>query len=196
MNRRFPLHRWLAATLLLAVGCSAPGNLELVSMSFQSIDPPAPFSHKLPLREATWWTDADGTLWIAGDHLTALPIGPVDRFTMQLSLRLPRLPNGKARNYTLTSDSLRAVLDLGPGRSRLQSTRGIAAVYREPGDRLRVSVRCQTARQNRGLSDWTKPEPFLLLAEFVARHAADPAAGRVVVQATEGDGFERAAPAP
>ncbi|MCG3126724.1 MAG: hypothetical protein CHACPFDD_01577 [Phycisphaerae bacterium] len=181
-----------SAFVILLCGCSA-GNLELVSLDFRSIDPPAAQVTRLPLDRCFWWTDESGRLWLAMERIVQIPFLSNVDFEFQLSLRLDRPPQGKARNYTVRDAELRAAARVGPAESRFSSLAGILAVYRESGDRLRGSLRLQVARQvNAMLTGWTQPTRYLMLGSFVAEH--DEVRGRAIAERTETDGFERDVP--
>ena len=186
--------RGLGATLLLLVlGCTGSGRLEFASLDFRTVDPPAPRVSPVSVQECYWWTDPDGQVWIAMQSRRTAFLIPKLRFHFQLSLALERLPAGRARNYKLGRRELRVRVRFGPWESRFSSQTGIAALYRERGDRLRGSVRVQTSRVSmRWLGGWGKPVRYLMLGSFTAVH--DEQRGRAIVEATESGGWGRGTP--
>lgn len=187
--------RWLPALalgagLLLCAGCTGTARIELTSLDFENIDPPPPRVGQLDIGRCFWWEDEEGQVWIAMERQTESFYGPLGRFTFQMSLVLEEPPAGRARNYDVTKRELRAVVRLGPMESRFESARGILALYREPGERLRGTFRLLVARENnRMLGGWSAPRAYLMLGEFEAVH--DPEQGRPIVDATETGGWER-----
>jgi hypothetical protein len=173
----------LAATLLVT-GCTGTGRLEFASLDFRAVDPPPPRVSPVSVQECYWWTEPNGQLWIAmQSHRTPL-IYPELRFQFQLSLALEKLPAGKARDYKLGRRELQVRVRLGPWESRFSSQVGIAALYREPGNRLRGSVRVQTSRVTlQWLGGWGEPVRYLMLGAFTAVH--DEQRGRAIVKAIE-----------
>lgn len=196
-----PLRRWrrrwpaplLSVCLAATAGCGGSARLELVSLNYRAIDPPAPQAARLALDHCWWWTDADGRVWVAMQTQRRSPLGRYGHFEFQLSLALDEPPAGRARNYRITRRSLRARARVGPIESRFTSTAGIVAVYREPGERLRGSFRIATRRQvSRLLGGWSRPARYLIQGTFQAVH--DEARGRPVAELTESHGWERPPP--
>jgi hypothetical protein len=184
------------AVILLGVGlaglagCSGHGRVELVSLTYTSIDPPAPRVARIDLDHCYWWTDAAGQVWVAMEREFRPLFGEFGRFHFQMSLRLERPPSGKARNYFAGKRELRAWVLVGPIQNRLTSAAGIVALYREPGDHLRGSFRLLTRRVvNRWLGGWGRPSSYLMLGTFEAVHDEDR--GRRIAAASESFGWER-----
>ena len=193
------LRRWrglLAVCLCCAVGCRGGGRIELASLNYRAIDPPAappPRVARINLDCCYWWTDDDGRLWIAMQREQALLLSPKWRLQFQRSLALEKLPAGSARDYKITRKALRARLRVGPWEGRFASQAGIIALYREPHDVLRGSMRLQASRTTtRLLGGWSKPTPYLILGSFTA--IRDERRGRAIVEATESSGWGRDVP--
>ena len=169
------------ASLLIIAGCTGSGRLEFASLDFRAVDPPAPRVSPVSVRECYWWTEHDGQVWIAMQSQKTAFFNPKLRFQFQLSLALEKLPAGKARNYKLGPRELQVRVRFGPWESRFSSQTGIAALYCEPGDRLRGSVRVQTTRET---LQWRggggKPVRYLMLGSFTAVH--DEQRGRAIVK--------------
>lgn len=177
------------AFLLVTVGCSR-GRIELSSLDYQTIDPPAPGATSVPLRECYWWTDEDGAVRVAMRYVKNQPLFPQLRTEFNMSLVLEQPPRGQARNYKLNRQTLRAHVRMGPWQSRFTSTVGIAALYRESGGRFRGSLRVQSMRvAARLLGGWGKPTRYLLQGSFTAIN--DERRGREILEITESDGWER-----
>lgn len=191
---RFPRIR--AAALMLglfacvATGCTGGGQIELLNLDLRSIDPPPPRVGRFPAQECYWWTDERDRLWIvARHHQTWWPFSPIGGLSIHLSLRLDKLPSDTAREYTLQTRELRAVAHAGPLEVRYSSQLGIAAVYVEPNEQLRVSARVQAGSETRQLLGWSAPRRNLMLLNL--RAVRDRGAGRAWVELTEAGGWER-----
>lgn len=185
----------LLTLLLLTSGCTGSGRFELTSLDFKAVDPPAPRVSSLKVRECYWWTDPDGNVWLAMQRRITPWFSPRLRFEFQLSLALEKPPAGKARNYDLRRRALRARVKFGPWESRFASQIGIAALYRESGNRLRGSLRVQTTQTSlQFLGGWSKPVRHLMLGSFTAVH--DEQRGRAIAQITESAGWDRDTPPP
>ncbi|MBN2447102.1 MAG: hypothetical protein JXO22_10265 [Phycisphaerae bacterium] len=179
------------ATLPLVAGCAGAGRIELTSLNLRAIDPPAPRTYAMRIDHCYWWQDDDGQVWVALERTGGGLFGRLSESSFQMSLVLEDLPAGEARNYLVSKRELRAVLRAGPVESRFVSSHGILALYREPGDRLRGSFRLYTQRETiRFLGGWTRPMTYLMNGEFIALH--DEQRGRVIADATEPEGWERA----
>ncbi len=183
----------LLLAALVSGGCAQRGRIELVSLDFRNIDPPAPHVVTLRAAECCWWVDERGDLWVAMHREQHVPWRPRLRFELDMSLRLAAPPAGRARNYRLDRDSLRLRIEVGPWQLRFSSMAGIAAVYHESGKRLRGSVRARTRRvTSQLLGGWSKPTGYLLMASFTA--VPDAERGRAIADRTEADGWDRKPP--
>ncbi len=196
-----PAGRWTrrgpAAAVLLAVlaaaGCGGSARVELATLNFSAIDPPAPQVARVVLHRCTWWQDDAGQVWIAMERQEPLVVVP-GHFGFRLSLVLSGLPAGRAREYRVAQRELRAAVRLGPVESRYESILGIVALYREPGDRLRGSFRLLVGQQSsRLLGGWTSPMQQLMLGTFEAVPDTD-GRGRAIAAETEAAGWSRPPP--
>ena len=185
--RRVALWSSLIAALL-AMGCS-PGRLELTSVQFKTIDPPAPRALALDLSEAVWDETEDGRLQIAVRRDATIPLINLRQLVL-FSFDLVRLPNGKAREYKMDRKSLRGVAEIGPGSARFESLGGIAAVYRTDNpNQIRCTFRLIANRYTAQLlGGMGKPQRVLLQGEFVATRSTRTAE---LLGVTEEAGFER-----
>ena len=182
----------LALLVLLPIhtGCRGGGRLELASLSFKSVDPPAPRVTAVKLRECYWWTDDADQVWIAVQSRWSPWFNPKFRLELQMSLVLEKLPAGAARNYELRQRALCGRIRFGPWESRLVSQVGIAAAYRESGNRLHCSMRVQATRvTSQLLGSWGQPVPYLVLGDFTA--VPDEQRGRAIALLTESGGWDR-----
>jgi hypothetical protein len=186
----------LAALLpLLAAGCAGAARLEFVPLNYKSIDPPPALPARVDFQQCCWWVDDDGRLGIAMEKKFTPPFHPEFKFELQVSLLLEKPPAGKARNYPIGRRELRARVKFGVWESRFSSLNGIAAVYRESGDRLRGALRIQTSRvSSELLGGWSEPANYLMLGTFTA--VPDPARGRQIAALTESQGWDRPPNAP
>jgi len=186
----------LAAACLCGIaGCRGSGRIELASLNYGAIDPPAPRLTRLAVQECYWWTDQDERVWVAMQRKQSLPLNPKLQFEFQLSFALEKLPAGKARNYRLAGEELRARVHFGAWESRFTARVGIVALYRATGDRLRGSLRLRATRlSSRLLGGWSRPVPYLMLGTFEA--VRDEQRGRPIAALTESAGWQRRAAAP
>ncbi|GMU84366.1 MAG: hypothetical protein AMXMBFR47_42360 [Planctomycetota bacterium] len=167
--------------------------MQLISLDFRSIDPPAPRVFELSFDRCVWWSDANGRLWLAMSRDMQSILGPLGRVQFEMSIRLEKPPSGKARNYSLAADEVRARIRTALSETRLTSISGILAVYRESGDALRGSFRFQANRHTlQILGGWSRGARFLFLGRFHA--APDAGEAAAIVESTEGPGFERGEP--
>lgn len=186
----------VASLCAAVVGCAAPGRIQLTSLNFREIDPPAPAFSTVELDYCGWWTDDDGKLWIAMERVQRVPLVP-DALVFRMSLALDDPPAGAARNYSVSRKELRAFARFGPAQSRFMSLAGIAALYREPNARFRGSMRLDVAQQTQQLlGQWSGAQRQLMLIEFVAQ--PDDGRGRRIAEESEAVGLPRrpAATAP
>lgn len=194
MNKRvvrLAVHTLLCVVAIGAMcGCAGSGTLELISLNFKSIDPPAPRASRLKLDRCYWWEDESGQVWIAMELERSLLPGDDFRFVFKMSLVLEKMPAGAARNYMVSDRALRAAARIGPAELRFISEAGALALYRERGDRLRGSLRLRVARQyGTMLGGWSRPARYLMQGTFVA--VPGEARGREIAAATEESGFDR-----
>lgn len=181
---------YCVAAAAFFTGCTGSGRIELASLDFTSIDPPDPRVTSLALDQCYWWTDDQEHVWVALQRRFRSPFNELLHFQFQMTLRFEKPPAGKARNYLVSRDELRAVVRVGPLESRFVSKTGIAALYRLDGGRLRGSLRMQVLREvNRLLGGWSKPSAYLLLGSFTA--VPNRAAGESIRSATESDDWPR-----
>ncbi len=174
---------------MAACGCNGGGRLDLISLDYGAIDPPAAKPTRVTIDECYWWTDEAGRLWIALAVHRGLPLVPASHVHFCLTLRLDAPPAGKARDYRVGRDELRGVARLAGLQSRFTSAIGIVAVYREGGERLRGALRVQTSRETATLlGAWSRPSRVLLLGEFSA--VRDAGRGRRIADQTESDGWQ------
>ncbi|MBU0638729.1 MAG: hypothetical protein KKB50_07685 [Planctomycetes bacterium] len=179
--------------LVASAGCNGRGQIELTSLAYHAIDPPAARFARIGLDRCYWYTDEEGQVCVAMESERSSLFGRLARFSFQLSLVLERPPAGRARNYSVAKRELRAAARLGPAESRFVSVSGIVALYREEGARLRGNFRLQALRQvNRMLGGWGQPSRYLILGRFEAVH--DEERGRRIAAATEARGWERQSP--
>jgi hypothetical protein len=181
----------LVASLCCAAGCRGSGRLHFASLDYRDIDPQVPPRlTAFDLQECYWWTDEGGRLWMAMQRQHTPLFYPKMRFEFQLSVALERLPAGRARTCKVDRTTLRARVCVGPWESRFTSRVGVIAVCREPGDRLRGSLRLQAVRvASHWLGGWGKPSRYLLLGSFTA--VPDERRGRAIAEATESSGWGR-----
>lgn len=181
-------------SVLLHIACTGGGQIELAQLEFRAIDPPPPTISRFSVQECYWWTDAQEHLWIAARHRAIVPPLPQllqNRLEFYVMLRLEKLPSGREREYSLRTQELRGLVRAGPIEIRFSSQIGIAAVYREPGEALRLSARAQVGGEVKQLFGWSPPRRSLML--LARRAAPDRGAGRAWVALTDAPGWERQA---
>lgn len=149
--------------MLLLVGCRGGGEIALVPLAFQEIDPPTAMPSPLALDEAWWWQADDGQVCIAAQRVVGIPFGPVKQFDFQLLLTLERPPQNKARNYLVRRREMSGRMRAGPFESRFSARAGIVALYRRPGEQYDASLRLLMGRITRPLlGGWSQPTPWVL----------------------------------
>lgn len=188
------LHSAFFILHFFACGCGGSAHLELAALDYRSIDPPAPRTARFDTGDCYWWQQGR-QVWIAIERVSVPPLlGKAAAFQFQLSLELPELPAGRARDYLVERRELRARARIGPLELRFTSLAGIVALYREPGEQLRGSLRLVVSREaNQLLGGWARGSNVLMLGTFTAVH--DEARGRRIAAQTEGPGWERDPPA-
>jgi hypothetical protein len=187
----------LMVALSLLAGCNGSGRIDVTALDFQAIDPPegpAPQFIQLDLDRCCWWTDEAGRVHVALERDRPLLLGPEWRFRFQLSLALDQLPAGKARDYRVNRRELRGVARFGPAQSRFTSLYGVVALYREPQNRLRGSLRMEVSRETQQLlGGWSRPSRYLMLGTFVA--VPDAVQGQRIAGEAEAPGAQGEPPA-
>jgi hypothetical protein len=177
---------------LLLAGCQGGGRVEVTSLNFREIDPPAPHFVHVPIDRCYWWTDDQDQVWIAMERDQPLLVRP-EHFVFQLSLVLEKLPAGRGRDYHVFRRELRGKARFGPAEGRYVSLSGIVALYREGTERLRGSFRLEVAQEALGLLGWSAPRRQLMMGTFEA--VPDNGRGRTIAAQTEADGWQRTPPA-
>lgn len=163
---------WAAAAVLALTGCAPAARIELASLEFRTIDPPAARFIVVEADACWWWQDADGRVHVALQKRQPLPAAGME-FSFRLAVELEELPAGRAREYQVSQDELQAVASIGFAESRFSSVSGILALYREPGDRLRGSLRLKVARESTQLiGGWGPTTSYLMLGTFLAQRDA------------------------
>jgi hypothetical protein len=157
---------------VLLAGCTPAARIELAALEFHDIDPPAAKFIVVEADRCYWWQEADGRVHVAFEKRQPLPAAGAE-FSFRLGVELEALPAGRAREYQVAKDELRAVASIGFAESRFSSVSGILALYCESGDRLRGSLRLTVARASTQLiGGWGPKTSYLMLGTFVARHDA------------------------
>ncbi len=164
--------RFVCAGIALLLGCSA-GEVQLIALDYDHIDPPSPQPVKLALDACAFDVQPDGGVRIIMERRAPLWPREIGEFTWLGVVRLPALPAGAARNYTLTPGALSVRLNAGPMASELDVIRGVLALYRESSTSYRGSLRALMSRRNQGLLGWSAAPPQVLLATFTAVRDAD-----------------------
>ncbi len=171
-------------------GCAGSGRLELAALNYRAIDPPAARTVQLDLDRCYWWTNEQGRVCIAMQQERWNALLPKFKFDFQASLVLDEPPAGRARDYVVSPRVLRGLVRAGPALSRFTSAEGVAALYRESGQRLRGSFRMRARREvAQLLGGWSRPVNYLLQGTFTAVH--DEGRGRAILEVTEANGWER-----
>ncbi|RMF83259.1 MAG: hypothetical protein D6744_04985 [Planctomycetota bacterium] len=178
--------------IALAAGCGGRAQLEISPLRFDALDPPKPFATRVALEDCTWRERPDGQVEIAMQKTRRLWFGPADEVRFELSLRLEKLPAGKARFYKVDQGTLRAVVRMGPLQGRFVSTTGIVMAHRPAGGRLRGSLRLLATRElAQLLGGYGAPARYLFQGAFDA--VRDEQRTAAIVGSTESNGFEREA---
>lgn len=181
-----------SAVWALLPGCTGTATIEASALNYRAIDPPRALAARLRAHQCYWWTEDDRVLIALESERRAI-LAPGLEQVFQMSLSLERLPRGKARNYRVGTEELRARVRIGPMEGRFTSTRGIVAIYRDGANRLRGSFRLQVRRETAQLlGGFAGAAVFQFQGVFDAVH--DPQRGRSILTATESAGYERSEP--
>jgi len=136
--------RCLAVFSLTALAGCGGGRLHVITQQTQTIDEHQPLISSFDVREAYWWTDDAGRLRVA---MRAEPEG-LYLGALTLSLELEGMPAGSGREYALRTRGMRATYAFSEVPAlRMRSFRGVAAVWPQGGDRLKVRYRVMAQSQ-------------------------------------------------
>ncbi|MCB9850145.1 MAG: hypothetical protein H6817_05510 [Phycisphaerales bacterium] len=173
-----------------AAGC-AQSRVDFIDLDFRRLPSEAELVDSESVRAAYWWLDGD-TINISAVRGNSHEKQISRQRRMDFSLVLPGIPAERARDYQLTSASLRCYVRQGADHARYRSLRGIASVWELPGNVLRVKFRLIAGREIfHILTGWTDVGQTVLAGEFRARY--DETQGQAVLQRSESGGMTRAA---
>ena len=191
---RFPLSLCLSISLsfLALAGCSGSGSVHIVPLIRTDLPPGEPLMQTVPISEAYYWNDSDGTLKLALRHRAPALLGA--SLDWQMSVVLEGLPAGKERLYRLAQREIRVVQDYGGDHRRSRSGMGVAVVEAPRNRRLKGRLHANVQQQQFGvLTGWNPPiyrgAMLVLVAEFEA--VENRTKGEEILRYTESDGFER-----
>lgn len=181
-----------ALASMVTLGCASPSRLHVIQLGAKTISEVLPLIEEHELSQGYYWVDKQGLLCVA------LSFGPLSSATgaagngesLQLSLELPGVPAGQARDYAVTRRTLRAIHHDQGQHERFASLFGVVSVWRGGGGILHGRFRINAKKQLFNvLLGWGWDSEVLLLGEFTAR--SEQTAGESVLRASEGGGLER-----
>jgi len=170
----------------LSGGCTR-ASLQIVDLDFLKIPEAGRLVDEIGALDCVWWLDGDNVC-IAATRSGGVR-GSAGR-RLDLSFVLPGVPAATARDYALGPESMRGYVRQGPIHLRYRSQRGIAAVWLQPGGKLRVRFRVFAGRQSfHILTGWSTVGQTLLTGELRAR--SDAKFGAEILRRSEADGMNR-----
>jgi len=182
-----PAAAWAAAM----AGCSA-GRVHLVPFSRSDLAEGEPPLTTLDIREACWWTEADGSLVVVLHHPPGPPSPSAPRNAWAMCIRLDGPPAGRERLYPLGPREVRMVLSSGIDRRRAASFAGCVVLTAAGGDRLRGRFHVNLRQQAFGVLTGWSPEPpksSLLIAAGDFTALRDEGRGRPWLEYVRDQGF-------
>ncbi|MCH7702370.1 MAG: hypothetical protein IID37_11855 [Planctomycetes bacterium] len=176
---------------MVALGCGSASRVHVIQLGAKTISAVLPLIDEHELSKGYHWVDEQGLLCVA------LSAGPLSsdtgsgglRESLQLSLELPGVPAGQARDYAVTRRTLRAITHGQGSHERFASLFGVVSVWRDDGilhGRFRIHAKKQLFNV---LLGWGWDSEVLLLGEFTAQPGQT--AGEAILRASEGGGLER-----
>lgn len=176
----------VACGVTLLAGCTGGARLEIASLDYSAIDPPAARFSVVVIDRCHWWTDDADQVWVAFERRTTpfwLPTGEV---TFQMYFVLEKPPAGRARYYAIAKKEMRAGLRVGPLSARFAPLTGVALLERQHDEQMRGSFRMAVRREvSQLLGGWSRPSSQLMQGTFVATH--DPQRGKAIADAVQAD---------
>lgn len=176
----------------VALGCGSASRFHVIQLGAKTISAVLPLIDEHELSKGYYWVDEQGLLCVA------LSSGPLSsdtgaggrRKSLQLSLELPGVPAGEARDYAVTRRTLRAISHGHGLHERFASVSGVVSVWRGDGGKLHGRFRINGKKQIFLVwVGWGWDSEVLLLGEFTAR--PDQTAGEAILRASEGGGLKR-----
>jgi hypothetical protein len=179
--------------LLLAIGCTGSGVVNIVPFNRTDFREDEPLVAEIPVQEAYWWRGDEEQLNFAlACHVDSI-LGPAYSGQWLMSMVLEGSPAGKERLYRLGPQSVRMIQSRGGDHRRARSLSGVAVIRVEDGDRFsgrfHVSVLQQTFGLLTGWSARSAQAPQIVIGRFAAFE--DAQAGQAILDETECDGFGR-----
>jgi len=183
----------LILTLVALSGCQGQAKVTLVGMNLRSVTLQQTDTKVLALHctRAVHFIDQAGRLNIAAEGRWPSILGRAHSREFYISFLLDKPTAGVGKNYRANRNTVRGYYRQGPHLYRFNSLYGAIAIDNQPQDQLagafRITVHlCSSA----WLTDWSKPLPFLMFGNFLAKpDTADQ--GPTILQQTEAKGFTR-----
>ncbi|MGE0478835.1 MAG: hypothetical protein AB7Q17_00055 [Phycisphaerae bacterium] len=176
----------VAGMLLWLGGCTGAARIEIASLDYNAIEPPAARSSVVTIDRCHWWTDDAGQVWLAFERRTAPLLLPIGEVTFQMYFVLERPPAGKARYYAIAKKEMRAGLRVGPLAARFAPVTGVALLERRGNAQMRGSFRMAVRREvSQLLGGWSRPSSQLMQGSFVA--TLDAERGKAIADAVRAD---------
>lgn len=155
--------------MVCASGCTGHAEMNLIPLGMKDLDPSKPLASELRAGECYYDLDENGRIRIAMRYRNLALFGPMSRSSMTLSLLIDEPPAGRARNYPIAGQTLRAQAQTSILYHRFRSTHGIAVVHDVGSNGLRGRFRCYV-RYQRGnvVTGWRGTGLLLLTGRFSA----------------------------
>ncbi len=169
-------------------GCAYSGRMDITELAFRRISPKGPLIDSLRLSDCLWWSD-EGAVYIGmstSDSVIPLPAAE----KLDFSFVLPGFPADRSREYQVNNQTLRGYVRKGLEHERYRSTRGIVAIWLEPGDSMRIRFRLIANKEIfHVLTGWVSAGQVVLTGSCRARR--DSRNGPALLSLTERDGMTR-----
>ncbi len=181
-----------ALVSMVTLGCGSTSRLHVIQLGAKTLSPVLPLIEEHDLSKGYYWVDEQGLLCVAlsSGPLSSDTGGGELRASLQLSLELPGVPAGQARDYAVTRRTLRALRHDHGMHERFASVFGIVSVWRGDGGVLHGRFRINAKKQLFNVFvGWGWDSEALLLGEFTTRPGQS--AGELILRASEGGGLER-----
>lgn len=191
-KRFHELRAFAPLCIFMLAGCAGSGEVNLVSLEANAIDPPGPTVYRYDAQECYWWTSETHELDIALHCERGTFLGLAGTASLELSFVLPNEPAGTAKDYRIGRREIRGAFNFGLENHRFSSYQGIVGVVSK-NKTLEGSYRLWLLHQpGSGLFNLFPRQPgqLLVFGRFTAK-PDDKGLGRQILANTESGGWER-----
>jgi hypothetical protein len=156
----------------------------------KDLPPGQPLIQTIPVSEAYYWVDEDGTLKIALKYQRESLLSDLLEVTSRTSLVLDGLPAGREKLYKLRRNDLMWTLSGGGSHQRLRSLKGVAVIEGSKRDRIEGRLHATIHQQKfTVLSGWKSSGLLTVVGDFAA--VRNKAKGTEIFDAVESEDFNR-----